>query len=409
MVLTLKATEIEGRLRNSKRGNSIELNGSLIGSGEFILYGIESNLVGQVICIEDYRDIDKWERSQCRLPRGNGAARYALVRQIELKEGVSNPEPDPHKYTMLPKILDEAIPTATVAFIAVEQVKSIAYLFHIDDIQAGRYNPGGLANGYAVRRYRGPNGTTRQLNPRVFKSFHNETSYSKRMWDAQVAIREESKKALSSRGQWDGRTKHLHLKGFNVEVYMHLHSIITEGFNGELIEKKDKGTGWAKPQKVMNPDLSNEHKRLKQKSRMVRALDEPSMKRFKGALGTTFAVANPTPVPKLKDIDEGTARPNVPLKDHTILRIATCKEDDKDNDVLREVLPIAIASSNLNLDTTEDAKLLAKIERQKHAKRCPFPGVDMEYTMGESGLTDLHFCIKFKKMRGDSEAVRDLI
>ena len=33
----------------------------------------------------------------------------------------------------------------------------------------------------------------------------------------------------------------------------------------------------------------------------------------------------------------------------------------------------------------------------------------MEYTMGESGLTDLHFCVKFKKMRGDSEAVRDLI
>jgi len=133
------------------------------------------------------------------------------------------------------------------------------------------------------------------------------------------------------------------------------------------------------------------------------------LKRFKGALGTTFAVANPTPVPKLKDIDEGVARPNVPLKDHIILRIATCKEDDKDNDVSREVLPISIASSNLNTDTAEDAKLLAKIERQKHAKRCPFPGVDMEYTMGESGLTDLHFCIKFKKMRGDSEAVRDLI
>ena len=33
----------------------------------------------------------------------------------------------------------------------------------------------------------------------------------------------------------------------------------------------------------------------------------------------------------------------------------------------------------------------------------------MAYTMGESGLTDLHFCIKFKKMRGDSGAVRDLI
>ncbi len=323
---------------------------------------------------------------------------------------MSNPDPDPHKYTMLPKILDEAIPTATVAFIAVEQVKSIAYLFHVDDIQAGRYNPGGLANGYAVRRYRGPNGTTRQLNVRVFKSFHNETCFSKRMWDALVAIREESKKALSSRGQWDGRTKHLHLKGFNVEVFQYFHSTITaEGFDGEVIEKKDKGPGWLKPQKVLNPDLSTEHKRLRQKSHMVRALDEPSLKRFKGAFGTAFAVANPTAVPKLKDIDEGRVRANVPLKDHTLLRIATCREEHIDNDPSRELLPIAIASSNLNTETVEDAKLLAKIERQKQAKRCPFPGVDMEYTMGESGLTDLHFCIKFKKLRGDSAPVRELI
>ena len=105
-----------------------------------------------------------------------------------------------------------------------------------------------------------------------------------------------------------------------MEVFQHFHSTITaEGFDGEVIEKKDKGPGWLKPQKVLNPDLSNEHKRLRQKSHMVRALDEPSMKRFKAALGTNFGVANPTPVPKLKDIDEGRARPNVPLKDHTIL------------------------------------------------------------------------------------------
>ncbi|KAL3926662.1 MAG: hypothetical protein SGARI_005535 [Bacillariaceae sp.] len=229
------------------------------------------------------------------------------------------------------------------------------------------------------------------------------------MWDAVVAIRDESRKALSAKGQWDGRTKHIHLKGLNVEVFRCLHSTITDGLDGELIEKKDKGSGWLKPQKVLNCDLSNEHKRVRQKSHMIRALDEPSLKRFKLALGTTFGVANPTPVPKLKEIDQGIARANVPLKNHTLVRITTCREEDKDEDNGREILPIGIASSNLNTVSDEDAKLLAKIERQKHAKRCPFPGLDMEYTMGEDGMTDLHFTIKFKKMRGDSEAVLDLI
>jgi len=225
-----------------------------------------------------------------------------------------------------------------------------------------------------------------------------------------VATKEYVKRSMSGKGQWDGRTQHTHLPGLNVEVFNYVFSVmIGDGFDGEFIERKTKGIGLRKPQKVLNPDLSVENKRVRQEFHMVRALGEPALKQLKGVFGTTFAVANPTPVPKFKDIDEGRVRANIPLKNHTLLRIATCREDHVDDNPAKEILPIAVVSSNLNTDTVEDAKLLAKIERQKHAKRCPFPGVDVEYSVTENGLTDFHLAVKFKKLRGDHEAVTELI
>ena len=410
MVFQLKATEIERRLRESKSGNIIKLKTEAnIYAGEYVVYG--DGLLGQVLSIVDYSETSKWERTQCGLsPRVIGSARYVLIRQIETREGVSNPEPDSHKYGMLPKVINEAIPTANVAFIPVDQVYSIAFLFHIDEIQAGRYNPGGIRNGYLVRRYKDPQGRLKQLKATVFKSFYEETSYSKRIWDNMVALTESVRRSMSARGQWDGQTKHIHAPGTNVEHFRYLRSVMFgDDFDGELIEIKSKGKGLRKPQKVLNPDLSAENKRVRQEFHMVRVLGEPALKRLKGAFGNTFAVANPTPVPKLKDIDEQRVRARVPLKIHTLLRIVTCRKDHVDADPAKEILPIAIASANLNTETLENAKMLARIERQKHAKRCPFPGVDVEFSVTENGLTDFHLAVKFKKLRGDHEAVTELL
>jgi len=304
MVFQLKAAEIERTLRESNRGNCIKLNGATVSAGEFVGYG--DGLLGQVLDIQEYRDISKLERSQCGLPgRGIGTTRYVLMRQIETREGVSNPVPHPHQYNKLPKVLNEAIPTANVAFITVDQVNSIAFLFHIDAIQSGRYDPGGMVNAYLVRRYRNPQGRLMQLKATVFNSFQEDTSYSKRIWDTVVAIREYTKRALSAKGQWDGRSKHIHLGGTNVEFFNYVYSLMGNVFDGEIIEIKSKGEGLLKPQKILNPDLSVENKRVRQEFHMVRVLEEPALKKLKGVFGTTFAVANPTTVPKFKDIDEG--------------------------------------------------------------------------------------------------------
>ena len=102
---------------------------------------------------------------------------------------------------------------------------------------------------------------------------------------------------MSGKGQWDGRTKQTHVPGQNMEFYNYVYSImIGDDFDGELIKKRNKGKGLQKPQKEMNPDLSVvENKRVRQEFQMVRVLGELALKRLKGAFGTSFAVANPTP------------------------------------------------------------------------------------------------------------------
>ena len=93
---------------------------------------------------------------------------------------------------------------------------------------------------------------------------------------------------------------------------------------------------------------------------------------------------------------------------NTLMRVATCKEESTDNeDELKEVQPAPVVSANAEQD--EDMREAASTQRKLLARRCPFPGVDMECIEGEDGLTDLHFAIKFKKMRGDSEPIADIV
>ena len=156
MVFLLKAREIEKRLANSNKGNSIPiLDGasplggpSLLQSGEFCLYKEKESdkaKCGQLIDIQDLRDISKKERRECGLPirfgRGiDGAERYALIRVIIIiKEGVKALKLDPVEYSTMPKDLNEAIPTNQLTYIKAEEVTFNAYLLPMDGIRDGKY------------------------------------------------------------------------------------------------------------------------------------------------------------------------------------------------------------------------------------------------------------------------------
>ena len=141
-MIKLKLRDIDQRLGNSQKaghGNVIILNGSYVGAGEYITYHGNSGqskeessfCLGQIISIEDYRDIPRLERTACRLPRCSGNARFILVRCIETKDRLCHPEMNLEQYNNLPKMLPEAIPTCKLCFIAVEQVQSVAFLFRV--------------------------------------------------------------------------------------------------------------------------------------------------------------------------------------------------------------------------------------------------------------------------------------
>ena len=68
-----------------------------------------------------------------------------------------------------------------------------------------------------------------------------------------------------------------------------------------------------------------------------------------------------------------------------------------------------VASSNLNPEVKEDKKVLEKIKRQKVALRCPFPGLDIVHTTLDNGLAEMSFNIKFKMLKGEHEAVKELV
>ena len=131
MGFQLKAREIEQRLLNSNKGNCININGSIITSGEFILYNKEEENAyscGKVIDIKDFRDIPREERSNCGLPLRVGkniasTTRYALIMEIVTREGIKNPKLNAVKYPTVPQNLNEAIPAHQLTYIRVESAQ----------------------------------------------------------------------------------------------------------------------------------------------------------------------------------------------------------------------------------------------------------------------------------------------
>ena len=408
MVLCLQKKEMDSIFEEREKNNCIYYDGNLISSGEFVLYngGNEGDKLGYILDIKDKANISKLDRAACGIPRkALGTSKYALVREIQTRHGVANP--DPQKYNLLPRNLPEAIPTANCCYIPVEEVKDVAFVFHIDQIQGGRCNPAGFNNAFFTKKCRNPSNRTCKLD--AFNSFPNPKSFSKRVWDFASTAREEKRKALAAGGQWDGRCKSITLPGHNVGIYSYLSTRIADTEDGEVIVKSFKGTG--RHQKVMNCDLSNENKRIRDLSYdLTRVVDEPGLKKLRMTLGSSFGVANPTPVPTMKAVKEshGRIKAKVPLKTDALVRIVTARTEDKDSDSRKEIAPVAAVSSTVVSDEPEEELKQLRIARHKQAKNCRYPGIDMVFTENELGKTGITFRSKFKKLIGDTDYVRNI-
>ncbi|MEM7375835.1 MAG: hypothetical protein AAF587_45015 [Bacteroidota bacterium] len=199
-------------------------------------------------------------------------------------------------------------------------------------------------------------------------------------------MNQTANKLLSYRGQFGGRNKSGKLIGHNIESHSYYKQCMLEGEDGEHVLEKDFKS--SKYMKVMETDLSNTKKRIGEKSNMVRALNPRALKKMRRSLGSTYAIANPDPVPTLKDIKKGE-NPNVSIDKDTVIRMVTLEEEHVDAEVAKNVLPVSAVSSQFNTGTETDDAELRKIARQQCAKNCKFPGIMMTHVENDLGQTEL--------------------
>lgn len=124
-------------------------------------------------------------------------------------------------------------------------------------------------------------------------------------------------------------------------------------------------------------------------------------------MGSVFAVGTTKAAPTTKEIakSEGKISDMVHLKDHDAVRAVTCNSEDLDFDPTKDVAPCDALSG----EATDGNEAMHKLRsRKKQPRLSPFPGVDLEFLQSETGLTDLHFNLKFKNLLGDSSTVRML-
>lgn len=209
-------------------------------------------------------------------------------------------------------------------------------------------------------------------------------------------------RAMHTKAQWDGRNKHMHMAGCNYELFQCLKGKVFSKLEICPIEKKYQ---FKRAKKRLNADLSVSNKRLRTKVDMVRVLEEGELDTVWSTLGSTFGVATTKPVPTLKATREGSLNDTVYLNDHDQVRIVTCRNDDIDLDPMKEkeACPVTVGSDAIgeagDIDPLEIARL-------KNARRCYYPGLEFEFLQSETGVTDLHFNLAFKKLLGGSPTVR---
>ena len=352
MVFQLKGIQIEDRLANSNKGNVINfLDGALLACGEHALYTdkipVEDDEEGkeeeeeeeekaynccQIIDIVELRDIPKNERSDCGLPlrigkNVDGTERFALIRIIVTKDGVKNPKLNSIEYNMMPEDINEAIPTNTLNYIKEKQIVCNAYLFHKDDIKDGKYNPGGVMNAFLVQRLKQNPDSKNYTSLSEYKTFYNRKNYSKRQWDARVAATQQGRKLLGRKGRIKNRTEHIHMPGYNIEIFEDLKHTAKLA-KGTLIELEP--APFHRYTKVMRADLSNQNMDVKYTSQILRAIDEPALDQVRLALGSGFGISNPMSVPNASECRKNKKLARVRVGNGVLVRITTCKVEHTD-------------------------------------------------------------------------------
>lgn len=414
-VTALKPAETTDEAHNSNRGNCIPLVscGGLIRSGDFVRHQVPGHhqelLVGQVIAMTDLGKIPSAERRACVDAGGNGDDRMVLIRHFKIPGSNSKvPRPNPTDYPNTPSTLKEAIQTNNVEWIRVENVWTIAFVFHIKEINSGVTNCAGMRNAFFIS-HKMAGSKRKEMTVEEFDPWHcpcNQQfydSFRKQVWCAFVSLKCEVFKAMSTGGKWDGRTKSAKLGGISMSIWGFIYSEIQQiCAEQDIISCSFKG-GRARKQPF--PNLSVCNRRLKHHIDMIRAMDECEMDAFRQLLGCDFAVGVTKSAPSIRAIKEAKSNgvrldDTVYLENHDEVRIASCVRDLSDLDPKKEkrVRPDNIGS---NGDRNQDPR-----DPKRQKLLCSYRGIDAKYTQLANGVTELAFQLRFLRAPAMSKIVR---
>jgi hypothetical protein len=298
---------------------------------------------------------------------------------------------------------------------SVKHIKAIAFVFHIETINDGRYSCGGIQNAFMIRETLPLYLAQRPIpiNMDDFEPFLSPfggcESYSKRMWNSIASIKELCWRSMtSSKSQWDGRTKHVHFPGVNKECMQYI-TYMMKLFLGETSNPlcEDKMTV-TKAKKLCHHNLSVSNKKRKYDISLLRVVEEHELDLVRAVLGSTFGVGLTHSAPTIKDIKKtmdltGKDISTVELQTHQTVRIVTCREDDVDFDLTKDrALAHGDPSDNQSdSDVTPIYVPFDKSHPQKHW--ISFPGCDFFFE--ESTITNFHVALRFKKLKGDTSTV----
>jgi hypothetical protein len=400
----LSRKDIMSRLRESSRDNCINWRGSPLRSGDNVMFlsrnpSLHGSLPGQIIDIQDYRDIPNRELSDVDVLSKNGRTRMILIRHRSLFKGKGATNLDPVQYSQIPDGMKEVVDTLELEWVQWNFVLSPCFIFHADTIQRGLFTSKGMERIFFIRFSRTRNGKMIPISESNWNPFYRDEvfpkveSYPEALWNNIVSLKHEVQKALSRGGQWDGRT--VSIKFYSQpSFFSYLKDELEFACGEDVLMHSYRFT---RSRKVMFDTLATTRRKVKHDADIIRVLTEDQLEVVRKVLGTSFGVGVLQPLPSLKTLK---ANPSVSgtvwLRNSDPVRVISCSPevgcmgDGSAKPVFYNILP-------------------GKKGRQPFRLLCSYRGIDFRYNAVKYGFSELSIQMRFVKVRGDSNVVKKVV
>jgi hypothetical protein len=406
-MMKLSRSEILARLKASSRVNIINWRGNAIRSGDNVLFKAahhSSMQPGQVIDIQEFRDIPKRERCSIVGPPRNRRERFVLIRYRPFLYGKNVVLPDPVEYCHISHALKEVADSVVLEWVSDHSVVSPCFIFHIDTIQEGMFTCRGMERFYFIRFQKTRNGKLIPISESNWSPFYRDPSYPEiesypeAIWNNLVTLKQEVLRSMCRGGQWDGRSVSSKVFGTQPSFFKYVKDEIEENLGYEIPTAKMRFT---RSRKVIFDNMCATRKRLKFQCEMIRVLLEDELDAARKVFGVFFGIGVMQSVPSVKSLRlNPMLTAMVWMKNSDPVCMVSCSNDEGDR------------NCNIAKPSFEDS--VRNIQGKRNATRpmkllCSYRGMDVRYTKTKYGPPELTVHCRFIKVNGDSPLLSRLI